>query len=85
MSTTLAVAWVAAGRRAGYISDGHFVDNLHFAAGIELCRAAGCIVTDLRGAEVGMGRGLIIGSNTPTHHQLLSIVAPHVEASTQKS
>jgi len=85
MSTTLAVAWVAAGRRAGYISDGRFVDNVHFAAGIELCRAAGCTVTDLRGAEVGMGRGLIIGADAPTHHQLLSIVAPHVEAMAQQS
>lgn len=84
MSTTLAVAWVAAGRRAGYISDGHFVDNVHFAAGIELCRAAGCIVTDLDGAEVGTGRGLIIGADAPTHHQLLSIVAPHAEALAQK-
>lgn len=85
MSTTLAVAWVAAGRRAGYISDGHFVDNVHFAAGIELCRAAGCIVTDLSGAEAGMGRGLIIGADAPTHDQLLSIVAPHAEALAQKS
>lgn len=80
MSTTLAVAWVAAGRRAGYISDGRFVDNVHFAAGIELCRAAGCIVTDFSGVDVGIGRGLLIGADAPTHRQLLSIVAPHVEA-----
>lgn len=79
ISTTLAVAWVASGGRAGYISDGHFLDNLHFAAGIELCRAAGCVVSDFNGAEVGMGRGLIIGADAPTHHQLLSIVAAHVD------
>ncbi|WP_310961807.1 inositol monophosphatase family protein [Nocardioides terrisoli] len=84
MSSTLAVAWVAAGRRAGYVSDGHVVDNVHFAAGIALCRAAGCIVTDLSGAEVGMGRGLIIGADAPTHHHLLSIVTPHVEALEQQ-
>ncbi|TNM42700.1 phosphatase [Nocardioides albidus] len=80
VSTTLAVAWVAAGRRAGYVSDGHLIDNVHFAAGIELCRAAGCVVTDLGGAEVGTGRGLIIGADAATHHRLLSIVEPHVEA-----
>lgn len=49
VSTTLAVAWVAAGRRAAYVSDGLFVDNVHFAAGIALCRSAGCVVTDLAG------------------------------------
>ena len=45
-----------------------------------LCRAAGCIVTDLVGAELETGRGLIIGADAPTHHQLLSSVAPHLEA-----
>lgn len=43
VSTTLAVAWVAAGRRAGYVSDGQLNDNVHFAAGIGLCRFAGCV------------------------------------------
>jgi myo-inositol-1(or 4)-monophosphatase len=83
-STTLTVAWIAAGRRAGYISDGRLVDNVHFAAGIELCRAAGCVVTDLRGAELETGRGLVVGADGPTHHQLLRIVAPHLEALAQE-
>lgn len=34
ISSTLGVAWVAAGRRVAYISDGMFRGNLHFAAGI---------------------------------------------------
>ncbi|MFD2356134.1 inositol monophosphatase family protein [Nonomuraea ferruginea] len=49
VSTTLAVAWVAAMRRAAYVTDGHLQDSVHFAAGIALCRAAGCVVTDLHG------------------------------------
>lgn len=78
-STTLAVAWVAAGRRAGYISDGHLVDNLHFAAGIGLCRAAGCVVTDLIGGPLDAGRGLILAADTETHERLLALVAPHLD------
>jgi myo-inositol-1(or 4)-monophosphatase len=80
MSTTLALAWVAAGRRAGYVSDGHFIDNVHFAAGLELCRAAGCIVTDLQGGRLETGRGLIAAADAETHHRLVSLVAPHLEA-----
>lgn len=80
MSTTLTLAWVAAGRRAGYVSDGHFVGNVHFAAGIELCRAAGCVVTDLRGGQLEGGRGLIAAADADTHHQLVGLVATHLEA-----
>jgi myo-inositol-1(or 4)-monophosphatase len=47
VSTTLAVAWVAAGRRAAYVTAGHLAESVHFAAGIALCRAAGCVVTAL--------------------------------------
>ncbi|KQZ70442.1 inositol monophosphatase family protein [Nocardioides sp. Root151] len=82
VSSTLAVAWVAAGRRAGYVSDGGFVDNVHFAAGIELCRAAGCVVTDLAGGSLGEGRGLLVAADDSTHRQLLSIVRPHLVALT---
>lgn len=46
LSTTLALAWVAAGRRAAYVAEGDLRDSVHFAAGIALCQAAGCIVTD---------------------------------------
>lgn len=83
MSTTLAVAWVAAGRRAAYVSDGHFVGNVHFAAGIELCRTAGCIVTDLHGGPLETGRGLIAAADADTHQQIVSVVAPHLAATEQ--
>ncbi|WP_292608039.1 inositol monophosphatase family protein [Nocardioides sp. REDSEA-S30_B4] len=79
MSTTLALAWVAAGRRAGYLSDGNFVGNVHFAAGIALCRAAGCVVTDLRGGQLEGGRGLIAAADADTHDKLVGLVAPHLE------
>jgi len=49
LSTSLALAWVAAGRRAGYVTDGDLRDSVHFAAGIAICTAAGVVVTGLAG------------------------------------
>jgi len=69
---------VAAGRRAGYVSDGDFIGNIHFAAGLELCRAAGCVVTDLRGGELVGGRGLIAAADAEAHQRLVALVAPHL-------
>jgi fructose-1,6-bisphosphatase/inositol monophosphatase family enzyme len=40
-STTLALAWVAAGRRAAYVTEGDLRDSVHFAAGIALCSGRG--------------------------------------------
>ncbi|MCG5213682.1 inositol monophosphatase family protein [Streptosporangium sp. KLBMP 9127] len=75
VSTTLAVAWVAAGRRAGYVTDGRLHDSVHFAAGIALCRAAGCVVTGLDGRppQTGTG-GLIAAADQETHAALLDLV-----------
>lgn len=75
LSTTLALVWVAAGRRAAYVTEGSFVDNVHFAAGIAICRAAGCVVTDLRGDEVDSpgGSGLLVAADEATHRQLLAL------------
>ena len=56
LSTSLALTWVAAGRRAAYVSDGHPWDSVHFAAGIALCRDAGCVVSDLRRGARGQGQ-----------------------------
>ncbi|MDF5751809.1 inositol monophosphatase family protein [Spongiactinospora sp. TRM90649] len=79
LSTTLAVAWVAAGRRAAYVTDGDLRDNVHFAAGIALCQAAGCVVTDLWGgpvSPVGSGaNGLLAAADRDTHTALLSLIA----------
>ncbi|MDG4788420.1 inositol monophosphatase family protein [Micromonospora sp. WMMD1102] len=75
LSTTLAVAWVAAGRRAGYVTDGHLRDSVHFASGIALCRAAGCVLTDLRGNPLHSGTGgLVVAADEPTHAALLGMV-----------
>jgi myo-inositol-1(or 4)-monophosphatase len=77
-STTLALVWVAAGRRAAYVSDGSFTDNVHFAAGIAVCRAAGCSVTDLVGDPLHTGRGLVVAADPDTHGRLVEIVRPHL-------
>jgi myo-inositol-1(or 4)-monophosphatase len=75
VSTTLAVAWVAAGRRAAYVTDGRLRDSVHFAAGIALCQAAGCVVTGLDGRPIhtGMG-GLVVAADEQTHFALLALV-----------
>jgi myo-inositol-1(or 4)-monophosphatase len=75
VSTTLAVAWVAAGRRAAYVTDGDLRDSVHFAAGIALCQAAGCVVTDLRGGSVlSDDGGLLAAADATTHAFLLDLV-----------
>ncbi|MGN9794944.1 inositol monophosphatase family protein [Streptomyces sp. OZ13] len=76
VSTTLALAWVAAGKRAAYVTDGGDLSgSVHFAAGIALCRAAGCVVTGIDGAPVGpAGRGLVAAADRETHHLLMSMI-----------
>jgi myo-inositol-1(or 4)-monophosphatase len=75
VSTTLAVAWVAAGRRAAYVTDGHLRDSVHFASGIALCQAAGCIVTGIHGQPVHTGAGgLIAAADRDTHDTLLNMI-----------
>lgn len=75
VSTTLAVAWVAAGRRAAYVTDGHLRDSVHFSAGIALCRAAGCTVTGIHGQPLHTGAGgLIVAAAPETHAALLEMV-----------
>ncbi|MFF9911566.1 inositol monophosphatase family protein [Streptomyces sp. NPDC013457] len=76
VSSTLALAWVAAGRRAAYVTDGGDLSgSVHFAAGIALCRAAGCVVTGIDGGPVGAGgRGLVAAADAETHDQLMSMI-----------
>ncbi|MFD9982356.1 inositol monophosphatase family protein [Streptomyces massasporeus] len=73
-STSLALAWVAAGRRAAYVTDGGDLSrSVHFAAGIALCRAAGCVVTGIDGAPIGeTTRGLVAAADAETHRLLMS-------------
>lgn len=76
VSTTLALAWVAAGRRAAYVTDGSdLLGSVHFAAGIAICQAAGCIVTGIDGAPIGAtGHGLVVAADAETHRALMSMI-----------
>ncbi|WBB68329.1 inositol monophosphatase family protein [Micromonospora sp. WMMD812] len=76
VSTTLALAWVAAGKRAAYVTDGgDLARSVHFAAGIAVCRAAGCVVTGIDGAPIGQtGGGLVAAGDAETHELLMSMI-----------
>ncbi|MBW0102260.1 inositol monophosphatase family protein [Pseudonocardia sp. KRD291] len=69
-ATTLALAWVAAGHRAAYVNDGDLRESVHFAAGIALCRGAGCVVTDLHGDGLDSGLGLLVTADARVHDEL---------------
>jgi myo-inositol-1(or 4)-monophosphatase len=76
-ATSLALTWVATGRRAAYLTDAELADNVHFAAGVAVCLAAGCTVSDLRGRAVApgaAGSGLIAAGDRATHEHLLAMV-----------
>jgi myo-inositol-1(or 4)-monophosphatase len=76
LSTTLALAWVAAGRHAAYITDGDLRDSVHFSSGIALCQAAGCVVTGIAGQPLHTGpQGLIAAADTETHADLVNIIS----------
>ena len=74
LSTTLGLAWVATGHRAAYVTDGDVRGSVHFTAGVALCAAAGCIVTDLAGDELHGADGLVVAADEPTHARLLALV-----------
>jgi myo-inositol-1(or 4)-monophosphatase len=74
-STTLALTWVAAGRRAGYVTDGDLRDSVHFSSGIALCQAAGCVVSGLRGQPLHTGvGGLVAAADEENHAALIGII-----------
>lgn len=80
VSTTLAVAWVAAGRRAAYVTDGDLRDSVHFTAGIALCEAAGCVVTGIDGQPVHTGiGGLVAAADERTHAALMTLIGNQTE------
>ena len=75
VSTSMALAWVASGQRAAYVTDGDVRDSVHFAAGLALCEGAGCTVTDLRGDAWGNGAtGLVASADSQIHDTLLCLV-----------
>ncbi len=75
VSSSLGLAWVAAGRFAGYVAESDVSDSVHYAAGLALCRGAGCVVTDLDGGDVTSGRGLLAAADAATHLDLLGLLA----------
>jgi myo-inositol-1(or 4)-monophosphatase len=83
LSTTLALTWVAAGRRAAYVTEGDLRDSVHFTAGIALCQAAGCLVTGIEGQPLHTGTGgLVAGADEATHRALLEIMRGDTSAGT---
>jgi myo-inositol-1(or 4)-monophosphatase len=86
VSTSLAMAWVAAGRRAAYVTDGHGPDSVHFAAGIAICQAAGCVVTGLQGEPLHPGTsGLVAAADHETHAALLAMISSQTSPTAQSS
>jgi myo-inositol-1(or 4)-monophosphatase len=74
LSTSLAATWVATGRRAAYLQHGDVRDSVHFAAPLAVCRAAGCVVTGLRGEPVDSGPyGLLVAADPATHEALVEV------------
>jgi myo-inositol-1(or 4)-monophosphatase len=81
-STTLALLWVAAGRRAAFVSDSDLRDNVHYAGPLAICRAAGCVVTDLRGRPAYEGAGgLVASADRETHDALLALIGKQFRGS----
>jgi myo-inositol-1(or 4)-monophosphatase len=75
VSSSIALAWVSTGQRAAYVTDGDVRDSVHFAAGVALCEAAGCTLTDLQGRAFGQGpRGLVAAADASTHATLMEII-----------
>lgn len=74
VSSSLALTWVAAGRRAAYVTDGDIRDSVDFAAGIAICEAAGCVCSSLAdGPWDGAAGGLIAAADQQTHSRLVEL------------
>ena len=72
-SSTLSLAWVAAGKQAAYVTGGALRGSVHWEAGIALCRAAGAAVTNLDGGELHTGgEGLVAAADAETHEFVLT-------------
>ena len=64
-----------------YLTDGDVRESVHFAAGLAICEAAGCVVTDLRGRAGRDGAaGLIAAADAETHTRLLALVRKSSQA-----
>jgi myo-inositol-1(or 4)-monophosphatase len=76
VSSSLALTWVASGQRTAYVTDGDVRESVHFAAGLAICEAAGCRISDLRGERWERGaRGLIVAADDATHDALVRLAS----------
>jgi myo-inositol-1(or 4)-monophosphatase len=74
-SSSLALTWLAGGRRAAYVHEGDLRDNVHFAAPLAIVRAAGCVVTGVRGQPLHTApHGLLAAADAATHARVLELV-----------
>jgi myo-inositol-1(or 4)-monophosphatase len=74
VSSSVALTWVASGQRAAYITDGDLHDSVHFCAGLAICHAAGCTITDLHGDPLANApNGAIVAADGNTHSALLGL------------
>ena len=72
LSSTLALAWVASGQQAAYVTGGDLRGSVHWTAGILLCQVAGAVVTNLAGGELHTGdHGMLAAADAETHALLL--------------
>jgi myo-inositol-1(or 4)-monophosphatase len=75
VSSSLALTWVATGRRAAYVTDGDVRASVDFSAGLAICEAAGCRASDLHGDSWDRAAaGLIVAADQQTHATLLKLV-----------
>ena len=75
LSSTLPLAWLAAGRRAAYVTGGDLRDSVHFAPGLALCRDAGAVVTGSLGQPLHTGaHGLVAAADAETHAAVVAAV-----------
>jgi myo-inositol-1(or 4)-monophosphatase len=74
VSSSLALTWVASGQRAAYVTDGDVRNTVHFAAGIAICKAAGCSISDLFGDVREDSRaGLLVAADEQIHEELIRL------------
>lgn len=58
-----------------YVTDGDLKGNVHYAAAIAVCKAAGCVVTGIEGQPLHTGVGrLLVAADEETHSTLLDII-----------
>jgi len=76
IGTSLPLAWVASGRYAGFVVPARKDADVHFTAGIALCRAAGCVLSGLGGQPLrSADEGIVAAADSTTHTLLLAGIA----------